>query len=83
VGTKCTCNNLPGTWQSIEQTWAIQNAEMMKQLHREQMLDEVIKLIKGHQQTWFSQSLNIGSSTFWANKAQTAQLLIKEIRGLK
>jgi hypothetical protein len=56
---------------------------MMKQLHREQMLDEVIKLIKGHQQTWFSQSLNIGSSTFWANKAQTAQLLIKEIRGLK
>jgi len=83
VSTTCTCNKRPGEWKSVEQTWAIQNDEMMKQIHREQMRDQIIKLLQQHHQAWFAQSLNIGSGAFWANKAATTQALINEIRGLK
>jgi hypothetical protein len=83
VKTNCKCNKLPGTWDSIEREWQINHENMMKQLHREEMREEIIKLITGHHKIWFSQSLNVGSSTFWANKASTAQALINEIRGLK
>jgi hypothetical protein len=47
---------------------------------RTQVTDEILELIQTHQQLWFSQSLNIGSGAFWANKAQTAQALVTEIR---
>lgn len=83
MSTKCTCNNRPGTWHSIEQTWQGQMEAEMKLVHREQMRNQIIKLLQEHHQAWFSQSLNIGSGAFWANKAATTQTLINEIRGLK
>lgn len=47
---------------------------------RTQTIEEIIELIQTHQNLWFSQSLNIGSGAFWANKSSTAQALITEIR---
>ena len=47
---------------------------------RTQVTDEIIELLQTHQNLWFSQSLNIGSGAFWANKASTTQALITEIR---
>lgn len=49
---------------------------------RTQAINEVLELLQTHQNLWFSQSLNIGSGTFWANKASTTQALITEIRKL-
>ena len=83
MSTECKCNNRPGIWKSVEQEWAIKNAEMMKSIHREEMVKEIVKLMEAHHQVWFSQSLNIGSGAFWANKASTTKQLINEIRGLK
>jgi len=83
VKTTCKCNDRPGTWDSIERDWQIKHEEMMKELHRQGMLNDIIKLLQSHQQQWFTQSLNIGSGAFWANKSQTTQQLINEIRGLK
>ena len=51
-------------------------------LARKQAMDDVVELLETHKNLWFSQSLNIGSGTFWANKAQTTQALITEIRKL-
>jgi hypothetical protein len=47
---------------------------------RTQTIEEIIDLIQTHQNLWFSQSLNIGSGAYWANKSSTAQALITEIR---
>jgi hypothetical protein len=47
---------------------------------RKDAIEEVLELLETHKNLWFSQSLTIGSSTFWANKAQTTQALITEIR---
>ena len=49
---------------------------------RHQAINEIVELLQTHQNLWFSQSLNIGSGTFWANKASTTQALITEIRKL-
>jgi hypothetical protein len=47
---------------------------------RKDAIEEVLELLEVHKNLWFSQSLTIGSGAFWANKAQTAQALITEIR---
>jgi L-lactate utilization protein LutB len=47
---------------------------------RKDAIEEVLELLEVHKNLWFSQSLTIGSGAFWANKAQTAQTLITEIR---
>ncbi len=57
--------------------------EAKARVARTDAIKEVIELIQIHQNLWFSQSLNIGSGTFWANKAQTAQSLVTEIRKLQ
>jgi hypothetical protein len=57
--------------------------EAKARVARTDAIKEVIELIQTHQNLWFSQSLNIGSGTFWANKAQTAQSLVTEIRKLQ
>lgn len=57
--------------------------EAKARVARTDAINDIIELIQTHQNLWFSQSLNIGSGTFWANKAQTAQALITEIRKLK
>ena len=54
--------------------------EAKERVARSQTIDEIIELLQTHQNLWFSQSLNIGSGAFWANKAQTTQALITEIR---
>lgn len=46
-------------------------------------LELVIDLLNKQKQLWFSQSLTAGTSTFWNNKVQTTDQLIKEIEGLK
>jgi hypothetical protein len=47
---------------------------------RRKAMEEIIELLQTHQNLWFSQSLNIGSGAFWANKANTTQILVTEIR---
>ena len=47
---------------------------------RKEAIEEVLELLEVHKNLWFSQSLAIGSGTFWSNKAQTTQTLINEIR---
>jgi hypothetical protein len=47
---------------------------------RKDAIEEVLELLEVHKNLWFSQSLTIGSGAFWANKAQTTQALITEIR---
>ena len=47
---------------------------------RKDAIEEVLELLEVHKNTWFSQSLAIGSGAFWGNKAATAQALIQEIR---
>ena len=49
---------------------------------KQQRLHEILELLETHKNLWFSQSLNIGSGAFWANKASTTQALITEIRKL-
>jgi hypothetical protein len=47
---------------------------------RNSTIEEIINIIQTHQNLWFSQSLNIGSGAYWANKSSTAQVLVTEIR---
>ena len=47
---------------------------------RNSTIEEIINIIQTHQNLWFSQSLNIGSGSYWANKSSTAQVLVTEIR---
>lgn len=47
---------------------------------RKDAIEEVLELLEVHKNLWFSQSLAIGSGTFWKNKAQTTESLIAEIR---
>ena len=56
--------------------------QLCQENSRRQAINEVIELLQTHQNLWFSQSLNIGSGAFWANKASTTQALITEIRKL-
>jgi len=51
-----------------------------KRATRTSTIEEILELIQVHQQVWFSQSLNIGSGAYWANKSSTAQTLVTEIR---
>jgi len=47
---------------------------------RQEAVKEILELLEVHRALWFSQSLAIGSGTFWKNKAQTTETLINEIR---
>lgn len=51
-----------------------------KKVVKRETVEEIIELIQTHQNLWFSQSLNIGSGAYWANKSSTAQTLVTEIR---
>jgi len=81
VMTTCKCRedttNLVMTRQYLQDL-----AEAKARVARSDAIQEVIDLIQTHQQLWFSQSLNIGSGPFWANKSATAQALVTEIRKL-
>ena len=79
--TTCKCreneNNIVST-----RIWLNEQLVMKERKGRETAINDVIELLQTHQNLWFSQSLNIGSGTFWANKASTTQALITEIRKL-
>jgi hypothetical protein len=80
--TTCKCrendkDNLVMTRKYLEDL-----GEYRARLARKDAIEEVVALIQTHQSLWFSQSLNIGSGPFWANKSATAQALISEIRKL-
>ena len=82
VMTTCKCrendkDNLVMTRKYLENL-----GEYKATLARKDGIEEVIALIQTHQSLWFSQSLNIGSGPFWANKSATAQALVSEIRKL-
>jgi hypothetical protein len=81
VMTTCKCreneNNIVST-----RVWLNEQLVMKERKGRETAINDVIELLQTHQNLWFSQSLNIGSGAFWANKASTTQALITEIRKL-
>jgi hypothetical protein len=78
--TTCKCretekNNLVMTRGLLDD---LRNAA--ERVGRRKAMEEIIELLQTHQNLWFSQSLNIGSGSFWANKATTTQTLVTEIR---
>jgi hypothetical protein len=82
VMTTCKCrentNNIVST-----RAWLEGTMQHKANLARREAINDVLELMQTHQALWFSQSLNIGSGAFWANKASTTQALITEIRKLQ
>lgn len=79
--TTCKCR-ASGTNLVMTRAYLEDLGEAKSRVARTQAINEVIELMQTHQNLWFSQSLNIGSGAFWANKASTTQALITEIRKL-
>lgn len=78
--TTCKCRENDKDNLVMTRNYLANLTDAKERVARAQAIEEVIELIQTHQNLWFSQSLNIGSGTFWANKAQTAQALVTEIR---
>ena len=80
--TTCKCRENEQDNLVMTRAYLQDLGEAKARVARSDALKEVIDLIQTHQNLWFSQSLNIGSGAFWANKASTAQALVTEIRKL-
>jgi hypothetical protein len=78
--TTCKCRENDKDNLVMTRNYLNDLTEAKERVARSQTIDEIIELLQTHQNLWFSQSLNIGSGAFWANKAQTTQALITEIR---
>jgi hypothetical protein len=81
VMATCKCR-VTGTNLVMTRQYLNDLTEAKSRVARTQAINDVIELLQTHQNLWFSQSLNIGSGAFWANKASTTQALITEIRKL-
>ena len=79
--TTCKCRENETNIVSTR-VWLNEQLAMKELKGRQQAINDIIELLQTHQNLWFSQSLNIGSGTFWSNKASTTQTLITEIRKL-
>jgi hypothetical protein len=79
--TTCKCRENESNIVSTR-IWLNEQLINKERKGRETAINDVIELLQTHQNLWFSQSLNIGSGAFWANKASTTQALITEIRKL-
>jgi hypothetical protein len=80
IMTTCKCRENNKDNLVMTRNYLNDLTEAKERVARSQTIDEIIELLQTHQNLWFSQSLNIGSGAFWANKAQTTQALITEIR---
>jgi hypothetical protein len=80
VMTTCKCRENNKDNLVMTRNYLNDLTEAKERVARSQTIDEIIELLQTHQNLWFSQSLNIGSGAFWANKASTTQALITEIR---
>ena len=78
--TTCKCRETENDALVMTRAYFEDLSEHKTRLARRETIEEIIELLQTHQNLWFSQSLNIGSGAFWANKAQTTQALITEIR---
>ena len=78
--TTCKCRENDKDNLVMTRNYLKNLTDAKERVTRTQTIDEIIELLQTHQNLWFSQSLNIGSGAFWANKAQTTQALITEIR---
>ena len=77
--TTCKCREVPN--QLVMSRALFEDQLRMKlEQGRKESIEDILKLLEVHRALWFSQSLNIGSGAFWANKAATTQSLITEIR---
>ena len=56
---------------------------MQRERAKFETLNEVIRLLDTHRESWFHQSLTAGSATFWNNKVTTVQQLMNEIEEMK
>lgn len=80
VMTTCKCRENDKDNLVMTRNYLQNLTDAKERLVRRETIEEIIELLQTHQNLWFSQSLNIGSGAFWANKAQTTQALITEIR---
>ena len=80
VMTTCKCRENDKDNLVMTRNYLKNLTDAKERVTRTQTIDEIIELLQTHQNLWFSQSLNIGSGAFWANKASTTQALITEIR---
>jgi hypothetical protein len=80
IMTTCKCRESQKDALVMTRNYLENLLEARENLTKTKTITEVIELLQTHQNLWFSQSLNIGSGAFWANKAQTTQALITEIR---
>jgi hypothetical protein len=78
--TTCKCRETEKDGLVMTRAYLEDLTQAKARVTRTQTIEEIIELIQTHQNLWFSQSLNIGSGPFWANKSATAQALITEIR---
>jgi hypothetical protein len=78
--TTCKCRENDKDNLVMTRNYLTNLTDAKERVARTKAIEEVIELIQTHQNLWFSQSLNIGSGAFWANKASTAQALVTEIR---
>jgi len=81
--TTCKCRETEKENLVMTRAYLQDLGEAKARVARSDAINEIIELIQTHQNLWFSQSLNIGTGAFWANKSQTAQALVAEIRKLK
>lgn len=80
--TTCKCRETETDALVMTRDYLTDLTDAKAKVARRETIEEIIELLQTHQNLWFSQSLNIGSGAFWANKAQTTQALITEIRKL-
>jgi hypothetical protein len=80
--TTCKCRETETDALVMTRTYLQDLGEAKARVARADAIAEIIELIQTHQNLWFSQSLNIGSGPYWANKSATAQALVTEIRKL-
>lgn len=78
--TTCKCRETETDGLVMTRAYLEDLLEAKKRVVKSQTTEEIIELIQTHQNLWFSQSLNIGSGAYWANKSATAQTLVTEIR---
>jgi hypothetical protein len=80
VMTTCKCRETETDGLVMTRAYLEDLLAAKKRAVRTSTIEEIINIIQTHQNLWFSQSLNIGSGAYWANKSSTAQVLVTEIR---
>lgn len=80
IMTTCKCRENDKDNLVMTRAFLTDLRQAAERVGRRKAMEEIIELLQTHQNLWFSQSLNIGTGAFWANKANTTQILVTEIR---